>query len=60
MYRRRLTMAYKQGPKAVIDCVERTFAEWNDGDYAWPDSWHDWNRAHDDALTELAHQERYS
>lgn len=49
----RLTRAKKKGPQAVIDEVNRTFAQWDAGDYAWPDSWHTWNIARSDAEMEL-------
>lgn len=45
-----LTRAVKSGDAAKIEAtVRKAVAEWNDGDYAWPDSWHDWQRALDDS-----------
>lgn len=49
----RLTRARKKGPQAVIAEVTRTFDQWDDGHYAYPDSWHDWERAREDAQHEL-------
>ena len=47
----RLTRAINSGiPQRVIDVVRDTFATWDDGDYAYPDDWHRWQRASDDAL----------
>ena len=54
----RLTRATKRGPQAVIDEVNRTFAEWDDGHYAWPDDWPRWQRAQDDAVTDMRHVDR--
>lgn len=48
--RRRLTLAKKKGPQAVIDEVTRTFAAWDAANAAYPDSWHDWQCAHNDAV----------
>lgn len=46
----RLTRAVNSGDhRKVIDTVNRQFAEWDDGDYAYPDNWHDWQRAKGDA-----------
>ena len=39
--------------QAVIDEVNRTFKEWQDGNYAFPDDWHRWNIARSDAEIEL-------
>lgn len=47
--KRRLTVAKKKSPEAVIAEVDRTFAEWDAGNYAWPDDWARWQRAKDDA-----------
>lgn len=33
----------------IIDVVDETFAEWDDGDFAYPDDWHRWERARLDA-----------
>ena len=46
----RLTRAIRSGDRhKVIATVEATYAEWNDGDYAYPDDWHRWERALADA-----------
>jgi hypothetical protein len=46
----RLTRAINSGdPAKVVAEVTATFAEWNDGDYAYPDDWHRWERARLDA-----------
>lgn len=46
----RLTKAVKSGDhRKVIATVNATFAEWDAGDYAYPDNWHDWDRAKMDA-----------
>jgi hypothetical protein len=46
----RLTRAKNSGdPHKVVAVVTAQFDEWNDGDYAYPDNWHDWQRALDDA-----------
>ena len=49
----RLTRARKLGGQAVIDEVNRTFEAWDDGHYVWPDDWHRWQRAQDDAVTQM-------
>jgi hypothetical protein len=50
----RLTRAVNSGdPAKVIAEVDRTYAEWNDGDYAYPDDWHRWERALTDAEWKL-------
>jgi hypothetical protein len=50
----RLTRAVNSGdPQKVIDTVADQFRDWNDGDYAWPDDWARWQRAHDDAAMKL-------
>jgi hypothetical protein len=48
--RTRLTRAMNKGnlPK-VIAVVDETFAEWDAGDFAYPDDWHRWERARCDA-----------
>jgi hypothetical protein len=48
--RTRLTRAMNKGnlPK-VIAVVDETFAEWDAGDFAYPDDWHRWERARRDA-----------
>ena len=46
----RLTRAVNSGdPHKVVAEVTRTFAEWDAGDFAYPDDWHRWQRALDDA-----------
>lgn len=46
----RLTRAINSGdPRKVIDTVTAQFAEWDAGDYAYPDDWHRWQRASEDA-----------
>jgi hypothetical protein len=52
----RLTRAKKKGPEAVIHEVRQTLNGWDMDGYAWPDSWHDWQRAADDAEMELRYQ----
>jgi hypothetical protein len=54
--KRRLTIALRSGDaRKVIAEVDATFADWNDGDYAYPDDWARWQRARDDAEMALAH-----
>ena len=49
----RLTRAVNSGDaQKVIDCVDRQFAEWDAGDYAYPDAWQRWERARGDAELE--------
>jgi len=55
-YKGRLTRAQKKGPQAVHDTVVQTFREWDQGDYAWPDAWHTWNIAYQDACLQLGIQ----
>lgn len=46
----RLTRAVRSGDRQkVIDTVTAQFAEWDAGDYAFPDDWHRWERARQDA-----------
>lgn len=46
----RLTKAVRSGNhQRVIAVVEETFAQWDDGDFAYPDDWHRWERARLDA-----------
>lgn len=46
----RLTRAVNSGdPARIIAEVDRTFAEWDAGDFAYPDDWMRWNRAKQDA-----------
>lgn len=33
----------------VLDTVDATYAEWDAGNYAYPDDWHRWERAITDA-----------
>ncbi len=52
--KRRLTKAQRSGnPQNVIDAVGYTFAEWDDGDFAYPDDWHRWERARADAEMQI-------
>lgn len=52
----RLTRAKKKGPEAVIAEVNRTLNGWDMDGYAWPDDWHNWNRAAEDAKMELRYR----
>jgi hypothetical protein len=46
----RLTRAINSGnPHTVKEVVAETFAEWDRGNYAYPDDWHRWERASQDA-----------
>lgn len=46
----RLTRAVNSGDRhKVIDTVRAQFAAWDEGDYAYPDDWHRWERALRDA-----------
>jgi hypothetical protein len=46
----RLTRAINSGDhRRILDTVEETFAEWDAGDFAYPDDWHRWERARWDA-----------
>lgn len=46
----RLTRTVNSGDhRKVIAVVEETFAEWDAGDFAWPDDWARWERARSDA-----------
>lgn len=57
--KRRLTLAKKTGdPATIIETVNDQFSEWDDGGYAYPDNWHDWERARLDAEMSLAVGER--
>lgn len=47
-----LTRAKKKGPEAVIAACDAAFSDFDDTMY--PDSWHDWKRAKEDAQYELA------
>jgi len=44
-----LTRATKKGPLAVIDAVEAAYDEFDEIG-CWPDDWHRWARALDDAV----------
>ena len=46
-----LTRAQKKGASFVLEEVHRAKQEW-DSSY-WPDDWHRWQRAEDDALMDL-------
>lgn len=46
----RLTRAIRSGdPRKVLAVVEETYAEWDAGNFAYPDDWHRWERAASDA-----------
>jgi tellurite resistance-related uncharacterized protein len=52
-----LTRAKNSGDhQKVVDTVDRIFAEWDDAGVAWPDDWHNWERARDDAKFALARE----
>ncbi len=57
--KRRLTIAMKKGPQAVIDECNHFVAVMDDGDYCWPDDWARWMRAKEDALYQLARDRGY-
>jgi hypothetical protein len=42
-----LTIAKKKGPEAVIDIVRIAFEDFQE--HGWPDNWHIWNIAKEDA-----------
>jgi len=44
-----------RSPQAVIKAVEAAYAEWDANDIPYPDSWHDWERARDDAQLAIAY-----
>lgn len=50
-----LTRAMKKGPEATLDEVAKRFAVWDAQNVAYPDDWHRWNRAADDAQLMLAY-----
>lgn len=54
--KRRLTMAKRKGPQAVRDEVKRTLDDWLNRGLAYPDDWHRWLRADEDAALELRYQ----
>jgi hypothetical protein len=46
----RLTRAVNSGDtRRIIDTVEAQFAAWDEGNFAFPDDWHRWERAAFDA-----------
>lgn len=46
----RLTRAVNSGdPQKILDTVAAQFDAWDDGDFAYPDDWHRWERAQYDA-----------
>lgn len=46
----RLTRAINSGDNArVIAVVDEQYAEWDAGNFAYPDDWHRWERARSDA-----------
>lgn len=46
----RLTRAINSGdPHKVVAEVTATYQEWDDGNFAYPDDWHHWERALQDA-----------
>jgi hypothetical protein len=50
----RLTRAINSGnPHLVVDTVTAQYREWDNGDYAYPDDWHRWERAREDARFQL-------
>lgn len=52
----RLTRALNsKDPQRVLDTVAAEYATWDEGDYAYPDDWHRWERAKDDALLAQAY-----
>lgn len=53
-----LTRAKNSGdPAKVIAAVDAAFAEWDQPGMAYPDSWHTWNIAKQDALFAQARQD---
>lgn len=49
-----LTRVINKGdPQAIIDHVNKTFADWDDKNMAWPDDWARWERAREDARWKL-------
>lgn len=50
----RLTRAVNSGDhRRIIGVVDEQFQIWNDGDFAYPDDWHRWERARQDAEVAL-------
>lgn len=50
----RLTRAKKQGPEAIVAACDRALTIFENEGY--PDDWHRWERAREDARMELARQ----
>jgi hypothetical protein len=51
----RLTRVVNSGDhQKVIETVEAQYRAWDEGDFAYPDDWHRWERARSDA--EHAHR----
>lgn len=49
-----LTRAKKSGdPNKVVAVVDAAFKDWDDSDNAYPDNWHHWKRAKDDAQHQI-------
>lgn len=48
-----LTRAKKKGPQEVILAVNAAFDDFDHHEMAWPDNWHDWQRAKLDAWMEI-------
>jgi hypothetical protein len=46
-----LTRAKKKGPEAVITACKDAYEDFDNG--LWPDSWHTWKIAEEDALMEI-------
>lgn len=51
-WKRKLTIAKKKGPEAVVKVCEEFFAREDEG-YCLPDDWHIFNIAREDAQFEL-------
>lgn len=49
----RLTRAKKKGPHAVVAEVAHAFEVFDA--HVWPDSWHTWNIANEDAQFDIAY-----
>lgn len=52
-----LTRAKKKGPKAVVVACDAAFAEFDEPGNIWPDNWHLWNVAKQDAENQLRREE---
>lgn len=49
-----LTRAKNSGdPHKVVKAVDTAFADWDKSGNAYPDSWHTWKVAHEDAHNEI-------